>query len=97
MTYGARFPNLPGHECLFGPFVGLKLFRVFAASLHIAQCQVVHKRSVTVVFHVTPDVGEFVQQAEPKIVDAVVAQREADHWRAVAKLERRPIQYVFGR
>ena len=45
-----------------------------------------------VVVHVSADMGQLVQQAEPEIVDSVVAQSEADHRCAITEPECHPVE-----
>ena len=45
-----------------------------------------------VVIDVPPDVGQLVQQAEPEVVEPVVAQRQCDDRSSVAEPERGPVQ-----
>ena len=42
--------------------------------------------------HVPADVRELVKQAEPEIIEPVIAQRETDDRRAVGQLQRGAVQ-----
>ena len=91
----ARFACLPDRqrdEGFVRPLIGLGLLRLPTATFDFAERQVVDKGDVTVTLHVTAEMGELMQEAEPEAVDAIVPKRQAHHWRAITQLQRRPVE-----
>ena len=83
----ACFPNCSRDERLLGPFVGLGLRRVHPRSFHRTERQVVDERITLIAVQVAAHVGQFMQQAEPEIVDAVITQGQADDRPPIAQPE----------
>ena len=77
-AHGAGLPELWGDECVLGQGVGFVFERVPSG-----QGEVVDEEFVFVAVEMEADVGQFVHEAEPEVVDAVVAQGEADDRAAV--------------
>ena len=72
-AHGAGLPELWGDECVLGQGVSF----VFEGVLS-GQGEVVDEEVVFVAVEMEADVGQFVHEAEPEVVDAVVAQGETD-------------------
>ena len=95
LTHGARLPDGTRNERLFSPLISLNLLRILTRPLDIAQCQVVHERSIAVNVHVPSNVCEFVHKAKPEVVDAVIAQGQTDRRRSVAQFEGSSVEVRF--
>src|SRR5215831_7323824 len=80
-------PDRDRNKSLLGPLIGLGLLGFATAARHVAERQIVAKRHVSVALHMAAEMGEFVEEAEPEAINAIVAEREAHHWRSVAELE----------
>ena len=71
-------PEPRGDECVLGQGVGF-----FFEGVRSGQGEVVDEELVFVAVEMEADVGQFVHEAEPEVVDAVVAQGETDDRAAV--------------
>ena len=90
-AHGAGLPELWGDECVLGQGVGF----VFEGVLS-GQGEVVDEEFVFVAVEMEADVGQFVHEAEPEVVDAVVAQGEADDRAAVQETESGAVEMGAG-
>ena len=90
-AHGAGLPELWGDECVLGQGVGF----VFEGVLS-GQGEVVDEEVVFVAVEMEADVGQFVHEAEPEVVDAVVAQGETDDRAAVQEAQRRAVEMGAG-
>ena len=90
-AHGAGLPELWGDECVLGKRVGF----VFEGVLS-GQGEVVDEEFVFVAVEMEADVGQFVHEAEPEVVDAVVAQGEADDRAAVQEAEGGAVEMGAG-
>ena len=86
-TYRIGFPETRRDQRVPGHTVSLFLKRVPSA-----QREVVDEEFVLVAVEMEADVGQFMHQAEPEIVDAVVAQRQANDRAAVLETQSRAVQ-----
>ena len=84
-------PELWRDEGVLGQGVGLFFEGVFAG-----EGEVVDEEFVFVAVEVEADVGEFVHEAEPEVVDAVVAQGEADDGTAVEEADGGAVEMGAG-
>ena len=87
----AVVPELRGDEGVLGQGVGFFFEGVFAG-----EGEVVDEEFVFVAVEVEADVGELVHEAEPEVVDAVVAQGEADDGAAVEEAEGGAVEMGAG-
>src|SRR5205809_1737444 len=92
LTRGVCLPDRPGDQRLFGPFIRLNLFRIVMDTLDVSKRQIIDELSLTIDVHVTSDVRKLVEETEPKVVEAVVAQRKTYHRRSVAERESSSIK-----
>ena len=90
-AHGAGLPELWGDECVLGQGVGF----VFEGVLS-GQGEVVDEEFVFVAVEMEADVGQFVHEAEPEVVDAVVAQGEADDRATVQEAEGGAVEMGAG-
>ena len=90
-AHGAGLPELWGDECVLGQGVSF----IFEGVLS-GQGEVVDEEVVFVAVEMEADVGQFVHEAEPKVVDAVVAQGEADDRATVQEAQRRAVEMGAG-
>ena len=90
-AHGAGLPELWGDECVLGQGVSF----VFEGVLS-GQGEVVDEEFVFVAVEMEADVGQFVHEAEPKVVDAVVAQGETDDRTAVQETQSRAVEMGTG-
>ena len=88
----ARVPGRLGYQRLLGEFVRLGLLGTAVGLLAAAQRVVVHERGVFARVEVPADVRQLVQEAEPEVVDPVVAESQADHGRAVCHAKGGAVQ-----
>lgn len=87
----AVVPEVRGDEGVLGQGVGLFFEGVFAG-----EGEVVDEEFVFVAVEVEADVGELVHEAEPEVVDAVVAEGEADDGAAVQEAEGGAVEMGAG-
>ena len=88
---GLVVPELGGDECVLGQGVSFVFERVRSG-----QREVVDEEVVFVAVEMEADVGQFVHEAEPEVVDAVVAQGEADDRAAVQETESGAVEMGAG-
>ena len=87
----AGLPELWGDEGVLGQGVGFFFEGVFSG-----QGEVVDEEFVFLAVEMEADVGELVHEAEPEVVDAVVAQGEADDGAAVQETEGGAVEMGAG-
>ena len=99
----AVFPCGVGYQSFFGESVGLGFFGVLAGDLAAPQIVVVNKyvafgvnQRVVSGVYVQGYVRDFVKQAEPEVVYAVVSQGERDDRTAVGGAQGRAVQRSAG-
>ena len=88
----ARLPDGVGDEGFLGPGVGLGFLCVGRPRRLGAQRVVVHEDGTPAAVQVAAHMGQLVQQAEPEIVEPVVAQGQPDDGSAVSEPERRAVE-----
>ena len=84
-------PEIWGDECVLGQGVGF-----FFEGILSGQGEVVDEEFVFVAVEMEADVGQFVHEAEPEVVDAVVAQGETDDGAAVEETEGGAVEMGAG-
>ena len=90
-AHGAGLPELWGDECVLGQGVSFFFEGVFSR-----QGEVVDEEVVFVAVEMEADVGQFVHETEPEVVDAVVAQGETDDRAAVQEAEGGAVEMRAG-
>src|SRR6266478_3944909 len=71
LPHGARLPDVPRNRGIEGPFVRLGFLQLCPL-----QVEVLHEDGVLAAVDVPSDVRKLVYDAEPVVIDAVVAQGE---------------------
>ena len=90
-AHGAGLPELRGDERVLGQGVGF----VFEGILS-GQGEVVDEEFVFVAVEMEADVSQLVHEAEPEVVDAVVAQGETDDRATVQEAESGAVEMGAG-
>jgi hypothetical protein len=72
-------PHVRGDEPFVGPFVGFILLGIPPNAFHVTQREVIDKGFIARVRHMSADMRELVQQAEPEIIQPVVAEAETNY------------------
>ena len=70
----AGLPDLLGNESVFRPLIRFIFPGVLVANFNIAQAEIVDKGVTFGIPQVATDMGKFVQQAKPKIIQTIMSK-----------------------
>jgi hypothetical protein len=90
--YLARIPYVFWNEPILGPFIRFGFSRITSRALHVTKTQIIDERFIARPAHMAADMSKLMQQAEPEVIEPIIAQGEPDNGCTIGKLKRRTVE-----
>src|SRR5918992_4906589 len=92
VLYLARIPYVLWNKPILGPFIRFGFSRITSRGVHVAKTQIIDECFIFRVAHMATDMSKLVQQAEPEVIEPIIAQRQSNNGCTVGELKGRTVE-----